>query len=750
MHVHLRSGKLILLALVGLACLDGRLRAEIPIPPSPIKTLTQSWGQSSQGRYIPSRGPLHVLVVFVQFPDDRYDPDYPLWPIHQPPAYLHTFVDPGNSKNSSQTNLSDYFRVMSLDQFHLTGESFFVITPHTRRWYLDRGYTMWEINQEVLKELDRLVDFSRFDRWDFTSGKPYRQRPDGWVDMTFMIYRNVAEDLARPEATMRDSLRFYGGTASLGYNWYNSGSPDSISVDNGRRWFGAGWPGFGDPGRGTTSVVAADEAWALHIPPNRVQIHELAHFFLGDNSAHTGGGFWAMLNQSTRRTNAAGFSPVNAWERTSTGWIEPKTISLQDGNRQTVVLTDYLTTGNSVRVKLPGTASEFFLLEFHAGVSAYDLRTERGEPDNGLFVLHNFVTLNPSRQLRLVPADGRWNWQVSELLCGPGRPQAGIPVFQRLAPNPASGQDDCSQIHFTMVGVSPCGQTHPVSPAWIQAYLDPTTDRPVLANLFYGDGNDAFTRQRARIFSPWSNPGTWRSTAKPTGITIEVLEQTARQMRLAVYFGSEASLTAPPSRLQDVRLTASALNSPRLTWTGAGEPDFQHYEIWRKQKDAPYEKLQITTRPQFQENAAFQLVEPGGSFEPNLFYRVIVVDASGQRSLASNEVPAQVEFAGEDTTAVQGVPPANPPLQPGIDRIFPNPVNGTAQIEYTLARAGEVLITAYNVLGQQVATVLSARQGEGKHRVVWTPAAAGLSSGVYFLRLQSQGVSAVRKIWLVK
>ncbi len=132
-------------------------------------------------------------------------------------------------------------------------------------------------------------------------------------------------------------------------------------------------------------------------------------FFLGGNEAHTGGGFWAMLNQSTRRINVLGFSPANAWERSKVGWIEPQTITASQGSRQHVVLGDFLTTGQAIQVKLPGNASEYFLLEYHAGVSSMDLRTEQGESDEGLFILHSFVTLNPSTQLRLLPADGRWN-----------------------------------------------------------------------------------------------------------------------------------------------------------------------------------------------------------------------------------------------------------------------------------------------------------------------------------------------------
>ena len=67
------------------------------------------------GRYIPSRDTFHVLVVFVQFPDDNFDTTNTLWPKGQPPTYLNTFVDLNASINSQPAGFTvwcerDYFR----------------------------------------------------------------------------------------------------------------------------------------------------------------------------------------------------------------------------------------------------------------------------------------------------------------------------------------------------------------------------------------------------------------------------------------------------------------------------------------------------------------------------------------------------------------------------------------------------------------------------------------------------------------
>ena len=73
---------------------------------------------------------------------------------------------------------------------------------------------------------------------------------------------------------------------------------------------------------------------------------------------------------------------------------------------------------------------------------------------------------------------------------------------------------------------------------------------------------------------------------------------------------------------------------------------------------------------------------------------------------------------------------------------YPNPFNPTTTIRYEIATPGTVSLTVYNVLGQQVAELVSGSQREGVYEVRWdgTDASGRIAaSGVYLYRLTLDG-----------
>lgn len=78
----------------------------------------------------------------------------------------------------------------------------------------------------------------------------------------------------------------------------------------------------------------------------------------------------------------------------------------------------------------------------------------------------------------------------------------------------------------------------------------------------------------------------------------------------------------------------------------------------------------------------------------------------------------------------------------------PNPFNATTGIEYVLRGNAFVECAVYNVLGQRVALLRRGPEKAGSHAVSWR--AGDAPSGVYFVRIQADGVSASRKVMLLK
>ena len=88
-----------------------------------------------------------------------------------------------------------------------------------------------------------------------------------------------------------------------------------------------------------------------------------------------------------------------------------------------------------------------------------------------------------------------------------------------------------------------------------------------------------------------------------------------------------------------------------------------------------------------------------------------------------------------------------------LDQNFPNPFNPSTTITYALQQPAVVHLAVFNVLGQEVRTLVNALQPAGEYGFRWNArdAAGGfMSSGVYLYRLNVDGVVQTRTMQLLK
>jgi hypothetical protein len=78
---------------------------------------------------------------------------------------------------------------------------------------------------------------------------------------------------------------------------------------------------------------------------------------------------------------------------------------------------------------------------------------------------------------------------------------------------------------------------------------------------------------------------------------------------------------------------------------------------------------------------------------------------------------------------------------------FPNPFNSELQIRYELPRSEFVELAVYNVLGQQVASLITGVQRAGAHQAVWSPQEG---SGIYFVSLRTEHNVRTQKVLLAR
>lgn len=88
------------------------------------------------------------------------------------------------------------------------------------------------------------------------------------------------------------------------------------------------------------------------------------------------------------------------------------------------------------------------------------------------------------------------------------------------------------------------------------------------------------------------------------------------------------------------------------------------------------------------------------------------------------------------------------PVQTELDQNFPNPFNPSTLIRYRLVGQTHVTLKIYNLLGEEVATLVDNVEAEGQHAVTFN--ATGLPSGAYFARLHADGVVETRKMLLTR
>ena len=79
---------------------------------------------------------------------------------------------------------------------------------------------------------------------------------------------------------------------------------------------------------------------------------------------------------------------------------------------------------------------------------------------------------------------------------------------------------------------------------------------------------------------------------------------------------------------------------------------------------------------------------------------------------------------------------------------YPNPFNPSTKITYSLAAQGPVSLKVYDILGNEIATLVNTTQAIGVHEVDFN--ATNLASGLYFYTLKAGSFTSTKKMVLLK
>ena len=97
------------------------------------------------------------------------------------------------------------------------------------------------------------------------------------------------------------------------------------------------------------------------------------------------------------------------------------------------------------------------------------------------------------------------------------------------------------------------------------------------------------------------------------------------------------------------------------------------------------------------------------------------------------------------------------PIAYSLSQNYPNPFNPQTTIKYTLTKRSKVMLKIYNLLGQEIRTLVDRSQLSGTHTITWDGGGKSgqhLASGIYFYKLTVERndirVSETKKMLLLK
>ena len=112
------------------------------------------------------------------------------------------------------------------------------------------------------------------------------------------------------------------------------------------------------------------------------------------------------------------------------------------------------------------------------------------------------------------------------------------------------------------------------------------------------------------------------------------------------------------------------------------------------------------------------------------------LDLLNTKGVGTNQL-AQIKLVGDGANLVTSVRPVEAKLPTDFQLCanFPNPFNPSTIITFYLPRSEHVSLKVYDVVGREIETLVDGEVPAGEHRLHWS--ASGLSSGVYFCKMQA-------------
>jgi hypothetical protein len=157
----------------------------------------------------------------------------------------------------------------------------------------------------------------------------------------------------------------------------------------------------------------------------------------------------------------------------------------------------------------------------------------------------------------------------------------------------------------------------------------------------------------------------------------------------------------------------------------------------------------VDPNPAVQPDTATAIVKRSTTEVPVAGIDTIAIEFGGdgiETRLIFDEICFSPTYAGLTVTDVAENPGI--PTQFELSQNYPNPFNPSTNITYALVKSEQVRLSVFNILGQEVAVLVNSVQNPGQYTVTFN--GNGLTTGVYFYRLQSASNMSTMKMMMIK
>lgn len=176
---------------------------------------------------------------------------------------------------------------------------------------------------------------------------------------------------------------------------------------------------------------------------------------------------------------------------------------------------------------------------------------------------------------------------------------------------------------------------------------------------------------------------------------------------------------------------ALAEESVELVWQTATEVNNFGFEIERKAEAGDWLQIDFVQGH-------------GNSNSPKTYSYTDNSVTAGKYNYRLKQIDIDGSFEYSDVVEVS----VSVPNKLELTQNYPNPFNPATSIQFSLPEAGNVSLSVYNMIGEQVAELLNKNLDAGHHNINFD--GSKFNSGVYIYRLNTEKATLTRKMLLMK